>query len=150
MLRQEGVAAAASVGAFGPRIAPQPVTLQLADGESRDWTVLGMDLEGLQAPKIRLRYDPTAIQVIQAFPGEAIVAGATVPVVTIEPSTGTITMTSGDGGPLRFRSGGQLLALTVRGTGAGESFVALEPVDLVDASGARVNGVTNGGRVAVR
>jgi hypothetical protein len=97
-----------------------------------------------------MRYDPTAVQVIQAFPGDAIVVDSAVPRVAIDPSKGMITMTSGDDKPLRFRAGGQLLALTVRGTGAGESFVVLEPVDLSDANGARVTVVTNGGRIAVR
>ncbi len=150
MLRDEGPVAASAASSYGPRIAPQPATLQLADGESRDWTVLGMDLEGLAAPKVQIRYDPTAVQVIQAFPGDAIMVDSAVPVVAIDPSRGMITMTAGDDKPLRFRSGGQLLALTVRGTGAGESFFVLEPVDLVDGNGASVNAVTHGGRVAVR
>ncbi|HEY0787024.1 MAG TPA: hypothetical protein VGE86_00170, partial [Thermoanaerobaculia bacterium] len=150
LLHREGGVAASSVVALGPRIALQPATLQLADGEARDWTVLSMDLEGLQTPKIQIRYDPTAVQVIQAFPGDAIVADSVLPVVASDPSRGMITMTSGDDTPLRFRSGGQLLALKVRGTGAGESFVVLEPVDLTDANGATVDVVTNGGRVAVR
>ncbi len=148
-MRQQSASVAAT-SSLGPRIAPQPVTLQLAEGESRDWAVLGMDLEGLQTREIRVHYDPTRLQVIQAFPGEAVAIDAAIPVVAIDPGRGMITLTSGGDGPLRFRSGGQVLALTVRATGAGESFVALDAVELFDANGAKVQGLTQGGRVAVR
>lgn len=148
-MRQESASVAAT-SSLGPRIAPQPVTLQLAEGESRDWAVLGMDLEGLQTREIRIHYDPTTLQVIQAFPGEAVAIDSAIPVVAIDPGKGIITLTSGGDGPLRFRSGGQVLALTVRGTGAGESFVALDAVELFDANGTKVQGLTQGGRVAVR
>ncbi len=151
-LRQQhtGAAIVSASTAIGPRIAPQPVTLQLAAGEARDWSVLGMDLEGLRAPEIRIHYDPSAVQVIQAFPGEAILFDAILPVVVIDPANGIITLRSGDEGPLTFRSGGQIMALTVRATGTGESLVVFDPVALVDESGAPVDGLTQGGRVAVR
>ncbi|HEU5162936.1 MAG TPA: hypothetical protein VFV54_07315, partial [Thermoanaerobaculia bacterium] len=148
MAPREGAVTAAAI--MGPRISPQPSTLQLAAGESRDWTIMGMDLEGLETPHIKVHYDPSAVQVIQAFPGDAILVDRALPVIAIDPANGVITLSSGDGLPLRFRTGGQLMALTVRGTGAGESMVVLDPVVLLNASGARVEGLTQGGRVAVR
>jgi hypothetical protein len=90
------------------------------------------------------------VQVIQAFPGDAILVESAIPTVSIDPGNGVITLRSGDGGPLRFRAGGQVLALTVRGTGAGESLVILDPVALADADGTAVEALTQGGRVAVR
>ena len=136
---------------LAPRLAPQPATISLGPGESRVWEVIGMDLEGLTASQLVFRYDPRAITVTDVSIGSAIAVNLdTPPIVSVNRDTGTITVTQGDGKPMRFAGGGQVLAIRVNGGLAGETFLVMENPDLHTASGQSIVAAVAGGRVRVQ
>jgi general secretion pathway protein D len=136
---------------LAPRIAPQPATISLGPGESKVWEVIGMDLEGLTAPQLVFRFDPRAMTVSDVNIGSAIAVNLDAPpMVAINRDAGTITVTQGDGKPLRFAGGGQVLAFRVLGGLTGETFLVMENPDLHTASGQSIVAAVAGGRARVR
>lgn len=136
---------------LAPRMAPQPATISLGAGESKVWEVIGMDLEGLTAQQLVLRYDPRKMTVTDVNIGSAIVVNLdTPPIVAVNRDAGTITVTQGDGKPLRFAGGGQILAMRVHGGLSGETFLVMESPDLHTASGQSIVAAVGGGRARVQ
>jgi general secretion pathway protein D len=136
---------------LAPRLAPQPATISLGPGESKVWEVIGMDLDGLTASQLVFRYDPRAMTVTDVNIGSAIAVNLdTPPIVSINRDAGTITVTQGDGKPLRFAGGGQVLAIRVNGGLSGETFLVLENPDLHTASGQSIVAAVAGGRARVQ
>jgi general secretion pathway protein D len=136
---------------LAPRMAPQPANISLKPGESRIWEVIGMDLEGLTASQLVFRFNPRAMSVSDVNIGSAIVADlVTPPIVSVNHDAGTITVTQGDGKPLRFNGGGQVLAIRVLGGLPGETFLVMENPDLHTASGQSIAAAVAGGRARVQ
>jgi general secretion pathway protein D len=134
-----------------PRLAPQPSTISLGPGESKVWEVIGMDLDGLSAQQLVLRFNPRAMAVTDVNIGSALIVNAAAPpIVSINQNAGTITITQGDGKPLHFSGGGQVLALRVSGGLTGETFLVLENPDLHTAAGQSIAAAVAGGRARVR
>ncbi len=133
-----------------PRLSPQPVSFALKPGEQRNWTVVGMDLDGLGATQLVLRYNPYSLTVLDVSFGPAVqIDAARPPIVTISAETGTIRIVSSDSKPLVFRSGGEVLSLRVIGGMAGESTLVLESAEFKDAAGASVRAAVSGGKARV-
>jgi len=133
-----------------PRIGPQPVTLKVKPGEQKLWSVIGMDLDGLNTNALTLHYDAHSIDVSEVIFGSALTIDAkTPPVATINRDTGTIRITSSDGKPLQFTGGGEIVSLRVRGGKAGETFLIMESPEFQNAAGATVNTAVSGGRARV-
>jgi len=133
-----------------PRIAPQPINLSLKPGEEKSWPVIGMDLDGLHATELRLRYDPKILNVSGVSVGTAFAADVTAPpAISVDPNTGTIKITSTDGKPLSFNSGGELLVLRVRGGMPGDTTLVFDKPSLVNASGEAVPAAIAGGHSKV-
>ncbi|HEV7765565.1 MAG TPA: secretin N-terminal domain-containing protein [Thermoanaerobaculia bacterium] len=136
---------------LAPRLAPQPATISLKPGESRVWEVIGMDLEGLTASQLVFRFNPKAMSVTDINIGAAILTDlASPPMVSVNHDAGTITITQGDGKPLRFAGGGQVLAIRVHGGLPGETFLVMENPDLHTSSGQSVVAAVAGGRAKVQ
>ena len=136
--------------ALSPRISPQPVTLTVKPGEETIWPVVGMDLDGLTTSQIVLRYDPRTLAVNDVTFGPAMkVDLKTPPVVKIDSAAGTVTITSSDGNPLSFQSGGDLAILRVRGAAPGETFLVLDDPALKNSRGEGVASAVSGGRAKV-
>jgi hypothetical protein len=136
---------------LAPRLAPQPATISLGPGESKVWEVIGMDLEGLTAAQLVFRFDPRRMTVSDVNIGSAIAVNLdTPPIVAINRDAGTITVTQGDGKPLRFTGGGQVLAIRVLGGLSGETFLVMENPDLHTASGQSIVAAVAGGRARVQ
>ena len=115
------------------------------------WEVIGMDLEGLTATQLVFRFDPRAMTVSDVNIGSAIAVDLDAPpIVAINRDAGTITVTQGDGKPLRFAGGGQVLALRVLGGLTGETFLVMENPDLHTASGQSIVAAVAGGRARVQ
>jgi len=133
-----------------PRIGPQPMRLSVKPGEEKIWTIVGMDLDGLSAKQILLHFDPHTLDVSEVSIGPAMqIDLKTPPVVNIDRGSGTIRITSSDGGPLRFNSGGDLAALRVRGVLNGETYLVLENPDLKNGKGNIVASTIAGGHAKV-
>lgn len=147
------VAAATTADDFSslsPRISPQPVKLAIKAGEEKTWTVVGMDLDGLTTSQIMLHYNPRTIDVSEVVFGPAMLINAkTPPVVKIDGTAGTITITSSDSNPLAFTSGGDIAILRVRGGMPGETFLVLENPGFKNGRGEGVASVVAGGRAKV-
>ena len=136
---------------LAPRMAPQPATISLGAGESRVWEVIGMDLEGLTANQLVLRYDPQKMSVTDVNIGSAIAVDLDAPpMVSVNHDQGTITVTPSAGKPLRFAGGGQILAIRVHGGLAGETFLVMESPALKTATGQNIAAAIGGGRARVR
>jgi general secretion pathway protein D len=134
-----------------PRIAPQPSTITLGPGESRLWNIVGMDIDGLQAPEIVLNFNPRAMDVTDVAVGSALkVDPALPPVITVDRNAGTIRVKSSDGKPLQFISGGDVLAIRVHGGVTGETFLVLKDPELRTPAGAHVVAAVAGGRAKVQ
>ena len=73
----------------------------------------------------------------------------TPPSANIDRDKGTIKISSTDGGPLRFNSGGDIAALRVRGVLSGETYLVLENPDLKNGSGSVVAATVGGGHAKV-
>ncbi len=110
-----------------------------------------MDLEGLTADSLTFRYDPRAMSVTEVNVGTAIAVNATnPPIVSVNRDAGTITITQGDGKPLHFVGGGQVLAIRVHGGLTGETFLVMENPDLHTAAGQSIVSAIGGGRARVQ
>ncbi|HVT45712.1 MAG TPA: secretin N-terminal domain-containing protein [Thermoanaerobaculia bacterium] len=136
---------------FSPRIAPQPTSVILRPGEERSWTIVGMDLDGLRTETISLRYDPRSVMIETASVGVAMkVDPLAPPVIRVDSAAGRVVVTSSDGNPLEFLSGGEVISLRVRGTGTGQSLLVVEPIAFINRSGAAIEAAIAGGRVEVQ
>ncbi len=135
---------------LAPRIAPQPTNLAVAPGAPSVWKLVGMDLAGLTTPKIVLHYNHISLDLADVVLGEAIEVDPTSPpAVTIDRGADTVTVESTDGKPLRFRSGGDVLALRLHGGMTGESFLVIDDMPLRNSSGEQVKAAIAGGRLRV-
>jgi len=136
---------------LAPRMAPQPSTISLSSGETKLWSVIGMDLAGLTTPQLSLRYDPRAMDVTDISIGNAIAVNpALPPIVTMNRDAGTILVKSSDGNPLSFVSGGEVLVLRVHGGVTGDTFLVLDSPDLRAANGVAIPAAISGGRAKVQ
>lgn len=134
-----------------PRIAPQPESLSLAPGEEHVWSVIGMDLAGLETPSISFHYNPSAINVEDVSIGTAVAVNPEMPpVVTVDRETGTIKVSSSDGTPIRFLNGGEILAIRIRGTASGQSDLVVDPMTIVNGQGQAVQAAVAGGHATVK
>jgi general secretion pathway protein D len=136
---------------LSPRIGPQPSNLAIKPGEEKLWNVVGMDLDGLSTSEILLHFDPRAIDIGEVAFGPALhVDPAKPPVVTINRDSGTVRVTSSDGKPLVFTSGGDVVTLRVRGGLLGETFLVMENPAFHNATGDAVSAAVSGGRAMVQ
>ena len=136
---------------YGPRISPQPASLSIGPGEQKLWTVVGMDLDGLAADSIALRYDASALEILDVAFGQAMsIDPQSPPVVTIDRSSGLIRIVSTDARPLSFRSGGELLVLRVLGGLSGDTALVVEVPQLRNGNGEVVLAAITGGRARVQ
>lgn len=151
-LKAESAMSAPDIAALrlAPRIAPQPNSIQLAPGESKLWSIVGMDLEGLSTSELRLLFDPRAIDVTETILGNALaIDPAAPPVVQVDRNAGAITIRNPSGAPLQFASGGTVLTLRVHGGLAGETFLVMQNPDLRDSNGVGILAAVGGGRATV-
>jgi general secretion pathway protein D len=136
---------------LAPRIAPQPASLSLGAGESKVWQIIGMDLEGLSAEKLVVRYNPQGINVSEVGLGSALQFDpSTPPSVSVDHDHGTITVRSTNGKPLAFSGGGQVLTVRVHGGMTGDTFMVMDNPDFHTASGQSVTAAVAGGRARVQ
>ncbi|HEY6843620.1 MAG TPA: cohesin domain-containing protein [Thermoanaerobaculia bacterium] len=141
---------AAPVPTLEPRISPQPVQMGFKPGEEKLWNVVGMDLDGLTTSQLTMRYDPQALDVSDVTFGSALqIDPKSPPVVTINQKLGTVTITTSDGKPLVFNSGGEIATLRVRGGATGETNLVVDVSDLKNGQGALVASEVSGGRAKV-
>jgi formamidopyrimidine-DNA glycosylase len=135
---------------LSPRIAPQPSTITLKPGESKVWSLIGMDLDGLSTTELLLHFDPRTMDVTDVAFGPALAVDAkTPPAVTINREAGTIRVVSTDGKALAFTSGGEVLSLRVHGGLSGETFLVVDTPDLRDLKNQTVAAAISGGRARV-
>lgn len=135
---------------LGARLAPQPIQLSLRPGEEKLWNIVGMELDGLSTTELSLRFDPRSIEVSEVMLGTALeINPEAPPVVGIDPISGTVRITSSDGKPLRFRTGGDVVALRVRGGEASETILAIDPPAFFTGSGQPAVAAVAGGRAKV-
>src|SRR5262249_12094050 len=133
-----------------PRISPQPARLSFKPGEEKLWSVVGMDLDGLTAPLLALRYDPQSIEVSEVTFGPAVnIAPKTPPVVKINREIGKVTIAASDGKSLSFNGGGDIATLHIRGGGVGESYLVMENPTFTNIRGEVVVSEVAGGRAKV-
>jgi general secretion pathway protein D len=136
---------------LAPRLSPQPGTITLGPGESKIWNVVGMDLDGLTAPELVLNFNPRAMDVTDVVAGSALfVDPAQPPVVTVDRTSGTIRIKSSNSEPLKFVSGGVVLAIRVHGGLSGETFLVLNNPDFHDGGGHKIAAAVTGGRAKVQ
>ncbi|HEY4640651.1 MAG TPA: hypothetical protein VII75_04855 [Thermoanaerobaculia bacterium] len=135
---------------LAPRIAPQPVSINLKPGEEKVWNVIGMDVAGLQADTITMHFDPNALYVEDVTFGSALIVDPkTPPVVRIDRDKGLITLMSSTGKPLVFASGGNVVDIRVHGGISGNTMLVLDNPNLHSASGAAIDAAISGGRAKV-
>jgi len=143
-------AAAAPQAAMLPRIAAQPAKISLKPGEEKMWPLVAMDVAGLSASQILLRYDPQAMDIADVSFGPALKYDPQKPpIVTINRDQGSIRITSSDGLPLKFISGGDLAALRVRGGMTGDTFLVVDVPGLKNGRGEAVASSVSGGQAKV-
>jgi len=136
---------------LAPRIAPQPANITLSPGETKLWSIIGMDLAGLTAEQLVFRYDPRAMDITDVSIGSAILVNpALPPIVTVNRESGQITVKSSNGKPLTFVGGGDVLLLRVHGGLTGETYLVLENPDLRVDGGAPIAAAISGGRAKVQ
>ena len=136
---------------LAPRIALQPAAIQLGAGETKMWTVAGMDLEGLTAAELVLHFNPRAMSVTEVHIGSSVqVDPAMPPVVTVDSGSGTIRVKSSDGKPLRFVHGGEVLAIRVHGGVSGETFMVMTDPGFKTSDGAAIVASVAGGKARVQ
>jgi len=136
---------------LSPRIAPQPSTITLGPGESKIWTIVGMDLDGLQAEELVLHFNAKSMDVTDVMVGQALLVDPSVPpVVTVDHNTGTIRVKSSNGKPLRFVGGGDVLAIRVHGGISGETFLVMQNPEFQTAGGKPIVAAVAGGRAKVQ
>jgi general secretion pathway protein D len=135
---------------FAPRIAPQPSTIHLGPGETKLWNVVGMDLDGLTSQSLRFQFDPRAMDISETMLGSAIAFDPQrPPLIEIDRNSGTITVRSDDGSPLRFVGGGTVLTLRVHGGLTGDTFLVMQNPDLHDEKGVAIRATIGGGHATV-
>jgi len=143
-------AAAETVHALAPRIAPQPTSLTITPGQEQMWRVVGMDLDGLSANQIALRYDPRTLDVEEVTFGPAMVVDPQKPpVATIDSEHGIVRISSSNGEPLHFNGGGEIAALRVRGGVTGDTWLVMEDPGLKNRQGQLVVSEVSGGHAKV-
>ena len=136
---------------LAPRIAPQPSTIALGPGESKVWEVIGMDLEGLTAAQLVLRFNPQAMNVTDVGLGSGLQVDATAPPsVNVDRANGTITVRPTNGKPLTFNGAGQVLAIRVHGGLTGDTFLVMDDPAFRTAAGQSVTAAVAGGRAPVQ
>lgn len=136
---------------LSPRISPQPASIDLGPGQSRMWNLVGMDLEALTLPELVLHYAPQSLTVSDVSIGDALVVDPSAPpVVNVNRETGTIVVKNANGSPLRFVSGGLVLALRVMGGTPGETFLIVDNPSLQTAAGQPIAASVAGGRARVQ
>jgi hypothetical protein len=109
-----------------------------------------MDLEDLTVPELVFRFAPQSLNVSEVSVGHAIALDAAAPpVITVNSENGTIVVKNADGSPLRFVSGGLVLALRVVGGAPGETFLVVDNPDLRTAGGQSITAAVAGGRIRV-
>ncbi|HEY2090922.1 MAG TPA: secretin N-terminal domain-containing protein [Thermoanaerobaculia bacterium] len=153
MASTESLVATPSIASLrlAPRMGAEPVTLKILPGEQKVWNIIGMDLEGLSTDSLVLHYDRNAMDVSEVIFGNALLVDPkTPPVATINRDTGTVKITSSDGKPLQFVSGGDVIGLRVRGSKSGETMLVVEPPELHDGAGTTVMTAVTGGRAQVQ
>ena len=135
---------------LAPRISPQPSTFVINPGESKLWSVIGMDLEGLNTTELTFRFDPSRLSVLDVTYGAALqVDPQKPPVTTIDRAKGSVKITSTNGKPLAFTQGGEILTLRMNGGTPGETFLVIDKPELRDARGTIVPAAISGGRAKV-
>ena len=135
---------------YAPRISPQPALLDLGPGEQKIWNVVGMDLDGLTADTLSLRYDASAMEIMDVSFGPAMnIDPRTPPIVNIDRANGLVRVSSSNGQPLTFRSGGELLALRVLGGTTGDTALIIDVPGLKNGNGEAVLAAVTGGRARV-
>ena len=136
---------------LAPRIAPQPSTIGLKPGESKLWSVVGMDLDGLNAQELVLHFNARAMNVSDVSLGSAIAINpALPPIVTVDSNNGTIRVKSSDGKPLQFIGGGDVLLLRVHGGVTGETFLVMQNPEFRNSGGESIVAAVAGGRAKVQ
>lgn len=136
---------------LAPRLAPQPSSISLAPGESKLWSVVGMDLDGLVAQELVLHFNPRAMDVTDVSVGTAVAVNpALPPVVTVDRNTGTIRVKSSDGKPLKFVGGGDVLLIRVHGGVSGETFLVMQNPEFRTAGGKNIVAAVAGGKARVQ
>jgi general secretion pathway protein D len=136
---------------LSPRIAPQPSSITLKPGESRLWNIVGMDIDGLNAPELVFNFNPRAMDVTDVSVGSAVKVNPSLPpVITVDRTAGTIRVKSSNGKPLQFISGGDVLALRVHGGVTGETFLVMKDPELRTPAGTNVVAAVASGRAKVQ
>jgi hypothetical protein len=136
---------------LAPRIAPQPSSLSLGPGESKVWQIIGMDLEGLSADKLVIRFNPQGLNVSEVSLGAALQFDPSVPPsVSVDHDAGTITVRPTNGKPLAFTGGGQVLTVRVHGGMTGDTFLVMDNPAFHTASGQSVTASVASGRARVQ
>jgi len=137
--------------AIAPRIAPQPSKMSFKPGEEKQWTVVGMDLDGMTTNEIVMHYDPRALDVADVSIGPAMkIDPQKPPIVRIDAATGTIRIMSSDAQPLAFNAGGDIAAIRLRGGTTGDSYLVLENPSLKNGRGDGVAASVSGGHAVVQ
>ena len=136
---------------LAPRIQPQPMRMAFKPGEEKMWNVVGMDLEGLTATQLLLHYNPQTLDVSEVVFGSALnIDIKTPPIATIDREHGTVRISSSNGKPLQFNSGGgEIVTLRVRGGAPGETYLVLENPNLTNGGGTVVAASVSGGHAKV-
>jgi general secretion pathway protein D len=136
---------------LAPRIQPQPMRMAFKPGEEKMWNVVGMDLEGLSATQLLLHYNPQTLDVSEVVFGSALnIDIKTPPIATIDREHGTVRISSSNGKPLQFNSGGgEIVTLRVRGGVPGETYLVLENPNLTNGGGNVVAASVSGGHAKV-
>lgn len=136
---------------LAPRIAPQPATIVLGPGETKVWNIIGMDVDELTVPELSFHFNPRAMDVTDISFGPALfVDPASMPAIAIDRTAGTIKVKSTNGAPLKFVSGGVILAIRVHGGNPGDTFLIVDNPDIRTAGGASVIAAVAGGRARVQ
>ncbi|HUP44571.1 MAG TPA: hypothetical protein VM779_03565, partial [Thermoanaerobaculia bacterium] len=136
---------------YAPRIGAQPASLAIGPGEQKLWAVVGMDLDGLTTPAVTLRYDASAMEIMDVSFGPALQIDPRVPpVATIDRQNGLIRVTSTNDQPLRFNSGGEVLMLRVLGGTPGDTPLVVDIPELKNGNGDVVVAAISGGRARVQ
>ena len=135
---------------LAPRIAPQPGTIAIGPGETKVWNIVGMDLDDLTVPELSFHFNPRAMDVTDVAFGPALVADPlAMPAIAIDRENGTIKVKPTNGKPLKFVSGGIVLAIRVHGGLSGETFLVIDNPDLRTEGGRQVVAAVAGGRARV-
>jgi hypothetical protein len=144
----DGASPAASV--LTARIEAQPGHFGIKPGEMKTWSVVGMDLDGLSTDEILLHYDPRTLAVMDVNLGNALMIDpAKPPAVILDSGNGLVRISSSNGKPLMFRSGGDIATLRVQGGLSGETFLVVDIHDIHNARGETITAQIVGGRAKV-